>query len=107
VSDSHTKEPWIHRKRLIRKRTRFTEIDGETEVTLGVMKTPIVPKAYGVFGYDVKAARANARRIVACVNLLAGMETEQIEWMLAEKFRLFSERSDSEGNRHLKFLRNP
>jgi hypothetical protein len=49
----------------------------------------------------------DARRIVACVNLLAGMETEQIEWMLAEKFRLFSERSDSEGNRHLKFLRNP
>lgn len=72
MASEHTAEPWAATR---------TKIMGGTscEVVLARVNRWLVQISPGVLGIDGRTARANARRIVACVNACRGIPTEVLE----------------------------
>jgi hypothetical protein len=69
---NHTSEPWAFDE------SNLSAVGGGRIMLIGI-STPMTA------GSALDEARANARRIVACVNALAGIDTDELERIAAER----------------------
>jgi len=78
----HTKEPWHQLNRKI----RFT--DRGQAIVIATTSSALKPIAPGVLEIDKAQAYANARHIVACVNICEGQSTKLLEELYARGLRV-------------------
>lgn len=89
---SHTKEPWKLLPEECDKpyiRVRGTALGGRYKIA-----NVLTPTYAGVHEREVEETRHNARRIVACVNACAGLETEIVERKVGNVWKLLQQRDE-------------
>lgn len=82
---SHTKEPWSIND--------WPQPD--TSIAIGAVGTPLIARVI-LRDVSINGQKANAARIVACVNACAGIATEELEW-IASTGGMLGPREDIKG----------